>query len=209
MKWFRIPKEITIPPTTGKHYRDWKEHLAKEGKEQCVYCTINIKSFGGIRNFHVEHYKPKAENKFPELIHDINNLYFACSICNTFKSDEWPNEPNELLDNLSFPNPSKIDYSDFLYLNDKFIIESDKKSGKYIIQQLFLNRPQLILERKYFNLHMKLKYECERLIGILSLLKTQGEDNPILNGYIKSVETSIFLIDEQYINPYTTKQTQR
>ena len=93
MKWFRIPKESSPLPKSGKYYSDWKEDLSKEGKEQCVYCSVNINTFGGIRNFHVEHYRPKAKDKFPHLEHVYSNLFFACSICNGFKSDDWKNEP--------------------------------------------------------------------------------------------------------------------
>lgn len=209
MVWFRIEKEKSVPPKYGKNYWDWKEYLSKEGKEQCVYCTINIRSFGGIRNFHVEHYKPKAEDKFPQLINDILNLYFSCSICNSFKGDEWPNNPSVALDNKSFPDPSKVNYSDFLKWNDKFLIESDKVTGTYLIQQLFLNRPQLILERKSYFLHENLKQECEKLLTILNLLKSKNKGDEILYGYINSVKTNILLLQEKYLNPYTVKQTKR
>ena len=62
------PKEKTQQPTKGK-YSDWKEILAEEGFNQCVYCAIPDACFGGIRNFHVEHYRPKS--KFKKLENNI------------------------------------------------------------------------------------------------------------------------------------------
>lgn len=209
MKWFRIAKESSPRPSFGSSYHDWKEHLLTEGKYQCVYCAININSFGGIRNFHVEHYKPKAKDKFPELINEYSNLFVACSICNCFKSDDWPNEPSTLLDNHAFPDPSKIDYSSFLEHNSNAVVESKNITGKYIIQKLFLNRPQLILERRSYYLNEELKRESEKLKNIGQQLKNQYNSDPSVDAMLIMIETTILLIDGNYINPYTAEQIQR
>jgi len=209
MNWFRIPKESSLKPQKGKYYWHWKEDLSKEGKEQCVYCTININSFGGIRNFHVEHYRPKAEDKFPALKHEYSNLFFACSICNGFKGDDWPSDPSERLDNVSYPDPSIIDYSIFLYQNANYLVESKTVSGKYIIQKLFLNRPQLILERKSSQLHETLQNEYKKLIVILHRIQESDPTNPLIIGYIQAVETITLLIREKYINPYKESEIKR
>jgi hypothetical protein len=209
MKWFRIPKESSPRPQNGNYYYQWKEHLSYESKQQCVYCAININSFGGIRNFHVEHYKPKARNKFPELENDYNNLFFACSICNCFKSDDWPNEPSPKLDNSSFPDPSKVDYSDILSYNNQLLVESKYITGKYIIQKLFLNRPQLVLERKGFYLNQELVVESEKLKEIGVQLKKKYGSNPMIDSMITMINTTILLIQGKYINPYTADQIER
>lgn len=209
MKWFRIPKESSLKPKTGSQYRDWKEDLSIEGKNQCVYCAINTNSYGGIRNFHVEHYRPKAKDKFPELENEFTNLFFACSICNCFKGDDWPNEPSNKLDNNAFPDPSKIDYSDFLFYDTQLLVDSKYITGRYLVQKLFLNRPQLILERKSFHLHEELRVESEKLKEIALQLKIQDDSNPIIDALITFIETTIFLIEGKYINPYTAKQIKR
>ena len=209
MQWFRIPKESSPKPKAGKYYSDWKEDLCKEGKEQCVYCTININSFGGIRNFHVEHYRPKAKDKFPMLEHEYSNLFFACAICNGFKGDDWPNEPSSALDNRSYPDPSKVDYSDFLFQDASFFVDSKYVTGKYIIHKLFLNRPQLVLERESFFLHETLKNETRKLKDIVLQIKRQDKDNPLIEGLITMIETTSLLIEGKYINPYKQEQTKR
>ncbi len=209
MRWFRITKEVTTKPTTGKYYWDWKEHLSTEGKEQCVYCAININTFGGIRNFHVEHYKPKSLPQFATLEHDFLNLFFACSICNCFKSNDWPNDPSDEFDNHSYPDPSKHDYSSFLELDAQHNITSTYPSGKYIIHKLFLNRPQLVLERKAHSLHESLKIESQKLVEIVQKIKNADSTNPLVDGLITMIETTILLIDEKYINPYTIAQVTR
>lgn len=209
MKWFRIAKETSPRPTSGSTYHDWKEHLLTEGNNQCVYCAININSFGGIRNFHVEHYKPKAKDKFPELINEYSNLFVACSICNCFKSDDWPDEPSTLLNNHAFPDPSKIDYCNFLEHNNHAVVESNHVTGRYIIQKLFLNRPQLILERRSYYLNEELKRESEKLKNIGLQLKDQYNSDPGIDAMLIMIETTILLIDGNYINPYTNEQIRR
>lgn len=209
MRWFRIPKESSVKPTTGTRYSDWKEPLSIEGREQCVYCAINIRTFGGIRNFHVEHYRPKAEGKFPDLEHEYSNLFFACSICNGFKSDDWKNEPSDKLDNHAYPDPSRIDYSSFLSLGSLYLVESKFPTGKYIVGKLFLNRPQLILERKSFYLTETLKDECKKLDAILRQVKKQDANNPLVDGYIQMIETLLLFIQDKYLNPYTQDQIRR
>lgn len=209
MNWFRIPKELSSTPNHGSNYKDWKEDLSIEGREQCVYCSINIKSFGGIRNFHVEHYKPKAKDKFPELENEFSNLFFACSICNCFKGDDWPNEPTKRLDIPAYPDPSIFNYSDFLYLDDSFLVESEKPTGIFLIQKLFLNRPQLLLERKSYFLHEVLKTEIESLKEVILRIKSQKNTTLILETMIALIDTVVILIKGNYINPYTTEQTKR
>lgn len=153
MKWFRIPKEDAIIPTKGT-YKDWKPQLSEEGNHQCVYCCIGENPFGGIRNFHVEHYKPKSKDEFKHLENEYENLFFACSICNCFKSDDWPNDPNDNLDNTCYPNPAVIDYNEIIDIKDDFILNGNTVASNYIINKLFLNRPQLILERKEHKLSL-------------------------------------------------------
>jgi hypothetical protein len=208
MKWFRIPKELSTQPKVG-NYRDWKEELSIEGKNQCVYCSINTNSFGGIRNFHVEHYRPKSKDKFPELTDKFYNLFFACSICNGFKSDDWPNEPSKKLDNESYPDPSKIDYSNILYWNKQFLIESEHFTGRYIVQKLFLNRPQLVLERKSYYLHEELRIESEKLKNVVLQIKEQDDSDVIIETMVQLIDTTILLIEGKYINPYMAKQIRR
>ncbi len=209
MNWFRIPKESSPRPQNGTCYKHWKEHLSIESKNQCVYCAININSFGGLRNFHVEHYRPKARDKFPQLENEYANLFFACSICNCFKGDEWPNEPSSKFDNDSFPDPSIVDYSDILSCNNQLIVVSNNVTGKYLIQKLFLNRPQLILERKGYYLNAILISEIQTLKEIGVQLNRKFGSNPVVDSMITMIDTTILLIQGKYINPYTADQIKR
>lgn len=146
--WKRVLKENSKQPEKGT-YSDWKELIATECFNQCVYCAISEGNFGGIRNFHVEHYRPKS--RFPDLINDIKNLFYACAICNVFKGNDWPNEPDMKFSNSSYPNPSETDYNTLFSIdNNKGVLEGEFIASKYMAEKLYLNRPQLILLRRNF-----------------------------------------------------------
>lgn len=157
MHWKKIPKEKTSQPKTGM-YSDWKPILAKEGFYQCVYCAIPESCFGGSRNFHVEHYRPKSRPEFKKLENDIKNLFYACAICNTFKGADWPDAPKKDCSNPSYPYPAQVDYTE-IFMNTPMsgAITGKYVAAKYMIEKLYLNRPQLIIERRIYIAFLRLK----------------------------------------------------
>lgn len=173
MNWKKIEKDPKKQPENGT-YNDWKPLLAAEGFNQCVYCAIHENSMGGIRNFHVEHYRPKS--KFADKENDYCNLFYSCPICNTFKSNDWPNEP--VADNSlpSYPNPSDIDYNTLFDVDiNKGLIEGRNVAAKYIQQKVFLNRPQLITERRIYYLFRKGTAEIEETKNLLKMIANNDD----------------------------------
>lgn len=147
MNWRLIIKNSAKQPKTGT-YPDWKEQIAEECFYQCVYCSINESQFGGIDHYHIEHYKPKSIKRFKSLENDILNLFYACPICNRFKSDDWPNDATSL-DICCYPDPSQYNYTTLFTLDLKtYKLIGNYISSSYITQRLFLNRAQLIYERR-------------------------------------------------------------
>ena len=183
MKWRRIDKSTTAQPSTGC-YTDWKPILAEEAQNQCVYCCISDAHFGGIRNFHVEHFRPKK--KFPELEQVIANLFYACSICNVFKGDDWPAEPGgAALDYPHYPDPSVTDYAEMFAVHPITArVDGANVTARYLIEKLNLNRAQVLRNRKLILLADQLKVlkdqlnvvaqntveldECRQAAGLLS-----------------------------------------
>jgi hypothetical protein len=149
MMWFRIDKSATPTPSTGT-YKSWKSELRKEGRHQCVYCAIGEPLFGGERNFHVEHYRPKK--RFSQLTNTFANLFYCCAICNSFKGADWPNEPASDYSKCAYPDPSAVNYADLLSIDDVGIVRSNTAAGKYIIERLNLNRVQLQMIRRFIAL---------------------------------------------------------
>lgn len=213
MEWKRIPKEKTSIPNHGSKYSDWKSEIAEEGFHQCVYCAISENAFGGIRNFHIEHYRPKSKRK--DLENEFSNLFYACSICNSFKSDDWPAEPNSDMSNIAYPNPSKINYNDILDVDTSCLVNGKNVSAKYIVERLYLNRPQLILERKQ-NLIFSTIKSLNKIVNSQKeeLYNSISQNQELTITYLKQLDAKInkiqdLLISANDIIPYSLEQTKR
>ena len=164
MKWRRVEKGTAAPPV--RRWADWKPVLAKEAGWRCVYCAISEAGFGGIRNFHVDHFRPKS--KFPHLSEDYYNLFYACAVCNTFKGSDWPGEPDPAT--ATWVSPSENDFNDMFDLDPG----SGEVSGTcaataYMTEALHLNRQQLVLERR---LHLQLQH-ARALVSVVAPLMTR------------------------------------
>lgn len=216
MNWKRIPKEKSTQPIVGM-YKDWKEQLSIEGFHQCVYCSISEAEFGGIRNFHVEHYKPKSLPAFTSLVNTYTNLFFACSICNSFKSNDWPGDPTIELNTPCYPDPSVVDYSTLFCVDTVGVLAGNNLSAKYLIQKIYLNRPQLIINRREHLLEekfeeIKLKLNLQFSILCDQIEKRNGIENAI--EYLKKIKYEISELENLYHKktktiPYSESQTQR
>lgn len=166
MKWRIIDKKNARAPASGD-YRSWKPQLAIEAELQCVYCCIHESQFGGFRNFHVEHYKPQSA--FPELRNEYSNLFYACGICNSFKSDDWPTELNEGdLSKPGYPCPAEVDYNGFLHVDeDTGEVFGDDVTGRYLVERLHLNRGHIVALRVMAVLFDRLDYFHKQIAEML------------------------------------------
>jgi 5-methylcytosine-specific restriction endonuclease McrA len=156
MLWRKVSKIGVRKPKKGNTYRDWKPHLAKEGHHQCVYCAIHESRFGGQRNFHVEHFRPKS--RFEKLENNYQNLFYACAICNSFKGDDWPGEPARNHAKLAYPEISTIELTRWINVDWlSGFADGRVTSTRYLVERVYLNRPQLLLERRATHLRHKFR----------------------------------------------------
>lgn len=68
-----------------KHPRN-KAALKESTSGKCMYCESHINH---IDHADVEHIKPKAADKFPELEFVWDNLGYSCGVCNGNKGDKY------------------------------------------------------------------------------------------------------------------------
>lgn len=179
MNWFIVEKPAERPEVVS-HYSHWKEALAVEGRYQCVYCAIAEASFGGRRNFHVEHFRPKS--KFPDLLLDYFNLFYACAICNTFKGNDWPSEPVHDHTVATYPMPSAVDYSSLMVMDTDYTLRGCCTAGTYLVWRLALNRAQLVRERRMFVLLRRMDNLRESGFGALEQSLGDDDEAVQLNG---------------------------
>jgi hypothetical protein len=149
VKWFLVQKNKETFPVAGT-YKQWKRQLRVEGRGQCVYCAISEARFGGYRNFHVEHFRPKS--RFKALVDDYGNLFYVCSICNAFKGNHWPENdpPDDSFEQTSlvYPPPHLCDIGDVIEVSEDGVVSSKYEAGRFLIERVYLNRPQLIRARR-------------------------------------------------------------
>jgi hypothetical protein len=171
VQWPILLAKARTQPVAGR-WHQWKQEVADHCCGQCVYCAIHEARFGGIRNFHVEHFRPK--NRFPKLENDINNLYLACGICNVLKGDDWPCEPAADHSLATYADPAVTDYNILLIVSPvTHEVSASTFSGKYIIERILLNRAQLVLERR-----------------LAAMLKAFGEFEKRVDGALPSMSAS-------------------
>lgn len=119
-------------------HKNNKEALKVASKDKCMYCESKISH---IDFAHVEHIKPKAAGKYPELEFEWSNLGYACPICNNNKSDEYD-------ESCPFINPYTEDPDEHIMPFGALIYpKKGCERGEYTISVLKLNRLELVEKR--------------------------------------------------------------
>ena len=169
-----------IPKTVQNRYNhpEVKNALINETNGKCMYCESFI---GHVASEHIEHYKPKAAHKYPELTFEWTNLGLACPVCNSNKKDEFD-------ENCAFVNPYTENPDDFFIAFGFIIYHKPGNSRAELTEKLLdLNRPELIERRK------------ERIDSIIRIIELCAkEPNPTLKKmYKKEID-----IETQNDKPY-------
>ncbi|MBP7999693.1 MAG: HNH endonuclease [Chloroflexi bacterium] len=120
---------MSIPTETRKAIREAFGYC-------CGYCGVAEIHVGS--ELEVDHFRPLTHGG----TNDLDNLIYACSACNRFKADYWPEEDDP--DSFYLLHPAEDEMSNHLTLvNDGHFVGLTPR-GWFHIQWLHLNRPQLI-----------------------------------------------------------------
>jgi hypothetical protein len=125
---------------TNKDYKHPKnkEALKNASHDKCMYCESKISH---IDFAHVEHIKPKAQDKFPHLEFDWNNHGYACPKCNNAKSKKY-------FSGCEFVDPYTEDPADHLCVFGAFLFNKQgSERGEITIKEIELNRAELVEKR--------------------------------------------------------------
>ncbi|WCP66376.1 HNH endonuclease [Vibrio tubiashii] len=116
-----------------------KEALKNASNDKCMYCECKISH---IDFAHVEHIKPKAEGKYPELEFTWSNLGYACPKCNNAKSDKY-------YEDTPYINPYDEEPENYLVAFGTYLFSKNGcERGDLTISDLQLNRPDLLEKRQ-------------------------------------------------------------
>lgn len=154
-------------PTDAERSRyrhaDIKKILIVETSGKCAYCESKILH---ITYGDVEHISPKSSNI--ELSFLWENLTLACDVCNTRKSNHFP-------DGLGFVDPYVTDPRDRFFIEGPFIFgKIGDVDARLTEETLGLNRPELFERRaeKIKNLRNQLEFLSEKPEPLKGLLLT-------------------------------------
>lgn len=135
-----IHRNQKVPSALGSKYNhpEVKEALKKETYSKCMYCESTV---AHVSYEHIEHIKPKAKEKYPELTFDWENLGLACPKCNMNKGDEF--DPH-----LPLLNPYVDQPNEHLFAAGPYIYGRPGKARGQLTEKLLdLNRVELIEQR--------------------------------------------------------------
>ena len=165
-----------VPSTIYNRYnnKEIKNKLKEESNNKCMYCESVI---GHIAHEHIEHFRPKAKSKYPQLTYEWNNLGLSCPICNMNKRDEFDED-------LPFINPYFEEPNDFfIALGNMIYPKLGNRRAELTRSIIKLNRPELI-ERRTERLNT-----IELLINRYSEASNETLKQAILNEILIEIET--------------------
>ena len=177
-------------PPKQRRYQDYKPYLRKDFRARCAYCLIHEAHYGGLRNYHVDHFRPRK--KFPHLLLVYSNLYYACGLCNTFKGETWPSR-KQLAAGFGFGDPCEEDlYERHLHVNQHDgSLHALTNIGLYMKEHLRLDRRQL---RKYRYMQIEMRQRSQEL---RSALATPGL--PLM--WVTRVREILDTIEREFLDP--------
>lgn len=132
------PHSAPLENKTDYKHKENKKALKDASNDKCMYCESKISH---IDFAHVEHIKPKAADKFPELKFEWDNLGYACPICNNTKSDKY-------WDDCTFIDPYSDNPKEHLVAIGTLLQpKRGCERGEITIVEIGLNRPELLEKR--------------------------------------------------------------
>ncbi|HLJ56804.1 MAG TPA: HNH endonuclease signature motif containing protein [Chthonomonadaceae bacterium] len=142
---------------------------------RCGYCGISETDAGG--QLTVDHFRPRSAGGTD----DLQNLVYACFRCNLFKSDYWPNNTDPGPDQFRVLNPARDKVDSHIQLDENTgLLVPLTERGRFHIQLLQLNRPELITFRRNRRI-VDLKTE------LLAQLERENELQRTINDKLRSI----------------------
>ncbi len=150
--WKKNNPNATYDNLAGETKKDLRKALLKEQHSICCYCEcrINNEDRNGLNSFHIEHFKPKGNNLFPDLQLEYSNLHASCRInksndpnihCGHKKNDEYS---DDLISPLEKDCSLHFGYN----LDGTITCDNEDNRAKETIRILNLNSSLLIADRK-------------------------------------------------------------
>ncbi len=117
------------------------EEVRRRYQHRCGYCGVSETETGG--ELTVDHYHPTSLGGDD----GDDNLVYCCFRCNTYKGDFWPSS-EDLRRGLRLLHPLRDSATQHLRENERTVrLEPLTNTGRFHLELLCLNRPQLVEHR--------------------------------------------------------------
>lgn len=136
-----------------------REQVRHRAKFACEFCGITEIDAGGTLT--IDHFQPRSKGG-PD---DLNNLIYACIICNQYKQDYWPKEATSPM----LLNPRKTSTSQHLVEQEDGQLTGLTRIGEFTIKRLRLNRCQLFTARQRRNQQFQTQQLLQRYQEVATL----------------------------------------
>jgi hypothetical protein len=115
----------------------------EQARERCGYCLTSQHIIGPL--LEIEHYIPESRGGTS----DEENLWLACPMCNSHKSDRIDAVDRETEQKVPIFNPRKQQWSEhFVWVEGGTVIRGLTQVGRATIEALHMNHPNMVAARK-------------------------------------------------------------
>lgn len=150
---------------------------------RCGYCGVSEAFMGSL--LEIDHFVPTSAGGTDNL----DNLIYACTACNRFKRDYVPEKHSP--ESLRLLHPKRDDVREHIAELDQGRLIGLTSRGWFHLQQLNLNRPQLVEMRLWARLVRAQKEDLARAHEIEAKLRGENdvlqEENAKLRSTIDSL----------------------
>jgi hypothetical protein len=154
--------------------------LRERYRFRCGYCGTTEVDAGG--ELTVDHFKPQSAGGEDSP----QNWVYACIVCNDFKGNHWqPETARRILHPLHDPLTEHINE------NTDGVLVPLTETGRFHIERLRLNRPQLLEQRRR---NRELGDLRQRLVQL-------EEENGALRRHIEAIEEQLNLLLQELSRP--------
>lgn len=134
---------------------------------RCGYCGVSERSVGG--ELEIDHFHPVAAGGSD----DVENLVYACTICNRFKSGYVPSPSAP--DSLRLLHPKRDDLALHIEETTHGRLIGLTPHGWFHVQRLRLNRPQLVALRQAYRFSQEERTDLARAQEAATRLQRENE----------------------------------
>ncbi len=160
--------------------QDEREALRQRFRFRCGYCGVSERDAGA--ELTVDHFQPRSRGG----LHIPENWVYCCHACNKFKGDFWQSDSSHRI-----LHPLRDEMTAHITEKEDGLLQARTETGLFHIEQLHLNRRQLVALRRerrrleaarLSQTHLlerleQLEEQVERLANHLGHLES-GEANP-------------------------------